>query len=334
VQGSDGSNGFPFEVGDDLHEYIHTDAIGSVRMVTGHAGVVLNRYDYRPFGEPWPAGSDAAPVGFAGSELDAELGNSSWLAANYMGARWLQAAIGRFTSVDPGHADGTLTDPQSWNGYAYVRNNPLAFVDPDGRQTYIVGAGDLVTGEGGGMSDEDRAIWSLISGRALADGLSRIGATVSAAVDALTGTAEVGAPEITRTTMSKPQPYAVAVPFVVLATAVVSKRVPALAGSVLPKPNLVGTGPAAKKLQNIIDALYKGTTNPRRVGTGTTADAIRHELANPGVSVGGKLHSQKGQDYARALENWLKANPLAPGRDRIVAQSLLNELRDALAGQP
>lgn len=30
-------------------------------------------------------------------------------------------------------AMGDLSDPQSWNGYAYVNNNPLRRVDPDGR---------------------------------------------------------------------------------------------------------------------------------------------------------------------------------------------------------
>jgi hypothetical protein len=42
-------------------------------------------------------------------------------------------------SVDPGNASAFLypDDPQSWNSYAYGRNNPLLFVDPDG-ETYRV----------------------------------------------------------------------------------------------------------------------------------------------------------------------------------------------------
>lgn len=87
------------------------------------------------------------------------------------------------------------------------------------------------------------------------------------------------------------------------------------------------------KLQNIINDLYRGTTNPNRVGTGTTADAIRHELAT-GQAVGGRFHIQKGTEYARALENWLRANPNAPYRDRVVAQSVLDDLRSALGGGP
>lgn len=48
------------------------------------------------------------------------------------------------------------------------------------------------------------------------------------------------------------------------------------------------------KLQNIVNDLYKGTTNPSRVGTGTTADAVRNELAT-GLPTGGKFHSEKAR---------------------------------------
>ena len=71
------------------------------------------------------------------------------------------------------------------------------------------------------------------------------------------------------------------------------------------------------------------SANPRRVGTGTTADALRYELRT-GNTVFGKSHLQKGEDSLRGLENWLKANPNAPYHDRLVARSLANDLLDAL----
>ncbi len=43
---------------------------------------------------------------------------------------------------------------------------------------------------------------------------------------------------------------------------------------------------------------------------------------------------QKGQESIRALENWLKGNPNATYRDRVVAESLLNDLRSAVGGGP
>jgi RHS repeat-associated protein len=52
----------------------------------------------------------------------------------YFGARYYGSKIGRFTSVDPVYSwRENLVDPQRWNRYAYVRNNPLRYTDPDGR---------------------------------------------------------------------------------------------------------------------------------------------------------------------------------------------------------
>jgi hypothetical protein len=81
--------------------------------------------------------------------------------------------------------------------------------------------------------------------------------------------------------------------------------------------------------ENYVSDLYKGTTNPNRVGTGTTADAIRAELET-GQATAGKFHIQKEQDTARDLGNWHRRNPGAEPHDRLVAQSLGNELLDAL----
>lgn len=127
------SNGVPFTVGTEEVQYYHTDAIGSVRSVTGHKGYVFARHDFLPFGQEWPAqpGSQER-IGYADTEVDKETGNSSWEALNYIGARSLHTQTGRFTSVDPGHANGNILDPQSWNGYSYAGNNPLRFVDPSG----------------------------------------------------------------------------------------------------------------------------------------------------------------------------------------------------------
>jgi RHS repeat-associated protein len=61
-----------------------------------------------------------------GKERDAETG------LDYFGARYLSAAQGRFTSPDPKLYPDAVLDSQSWNKYAYVRNNPMRLVDPDG----------------------------------------------------------------------------------------------------------------------------------------------------------------------------------------------------------
>jgi RHS repeat-associated protein len=64
-----------------------------------------------------------------GKERDSESG------LDYFGARYFGSALGRFTSPDP--LPGWANDPQSWNMYAYGRNNPLKYTDPDG-ETYRV----------------------------------------------------------------------------------------------------------------------------------------------------------------------------------------------------
>ena len=48
-----------------------------------------------------------------------------------MMARYYSSSVGRFMSPDP-VGDTALRDPQSWNLFAYVRNNPLAYIDPSG----------------------------------------------------------------------------------------------------------------------------------------------------------------------------------------------------------
>ena len=120
----------------DQVTYYHTDAIGSVRMITDATGQVVTRYDYLPFGQDWPdppAGQD--PRRFGGKERDQET------AFDYFGARHYMGRSGRFTAVDPEHVNGNIYDPQSWNGYSYAGNNPLRFTDPDGT-TYEICADD------------------------------------------------------------------------------------------------------------------------------------------------------------------------------------------------
>jgi RHS repeat-associated protein len=126
----------PPAFGQEVIKYYHLDAIGSVRVVTNAAGAVVERHDYLPFGEECLTGPCASNPGvgagqprkFTGKERDAETG------LDYFGARYYGSKIGRFTTVDPVYTwRENLVDPQRWNRYAYGRNNPFRYVDPDGK---------------------------------------------------------------------------------------------------------------------------------------------------------------------------------------------------------
>lgn len=76
-------------------QYYHSDAIGSVRMITDATGGVVARYDYLPFGEEWGSPTVQDPRKFGGKERDTET------TFDYFGARYFSASMGRFTTVDP-----------------------------------------------------------------------------------------------------------------------------------------------------------------------------------------------------------------------------------------
>ncbi|MFO0508551.1 MAG: RHS repeat-associated core domain-containing protein, partial [bacterium] len=103
--------------------------LGSTRMVTGETGTVAAGYDYLPFGEVVreSGGMAGQTVRFTGKERDEGTGLDNFL------ARYYSAPVGRFTSPDAPFADQGAEDPQSWNLFAYGRNNPLRFTDPTGR---------------------------------------------------------------------------------------------------------------------------------------------------------------------------------------------------------
>ncbi len=117
-------------------EYYHLDAVGNVRVATDSSGNVMEQHDYLPFGEECTTGPCASNPGvaggqtrkFTGKERDQETGY------DYFGARYYGSKTGRFTAIDPVYTwKENLEDPQRWNRYAYGRNNPLRYIDPDGR---------------------------------------------------------------------------------------------------------------------------------------------------------------------------------------------------------
>ncbi|MEO6083322.1 MAG: polymorphic toxin-type HINT domain-containing protein, partial [Umezawaea sp.] len=79
-----------------------------------------------------PFGGVRAAVGAWSTAMDKGFvgGTDDNTGLTHLGAREYDPATGRFTSVDPVIDN---TDPQQMHGYTYGNNNPLSYVDADGR---------------------------------------------------------------------------------------------------------------------------------------------------------------------------------------------------------
>lgn len=120
--------------------HFHLDHLGSARLITDAGKGIVEKLEYFPFGE-----ENVTPGGetkkFTGHERD--FNTASGWNLDYMHARYYAGGLGRFLSTDPVY--GNLSRPQSWNRYAYVLNNPVGYVDPDGRQALAYGETITVT---------------------------------------------------------------------------------------------------------------------------------------------------------------------------------------------
>lgn len=57
-----------------------------------------------------------------------------------MVARYYSSSLGRFLAVDPASESINPANPQTWNRYAYVLNNPLVLIDPTGETLTVSGS--------------------------------------------------------------------------------------------------------------------------------------------------------------------------------------------------
>lgn len=112
--------------------YFTNDQINSTRVVTDDSGNVVSSTTYSPFGKKIQSAQiieEAPKPQFSGKERE------QITSTDYFGARYYDHSTYRFNSTDPVISKKeALVDPQRWNLYAYCRNNPITYLDPDGKR--------------------------------------------------------------------------------------------------------------------------------------------------------------------------------------------------------
>ena len=112
-----------------LAYYRHTDHLGSSRLATTPSRTLYSSTAHAPFGEPY-AQAGTTDLSFTGQEQDTVSGMHDFLLRKYVPVQ------GRWTSPDPaGLGAVDPTNPQTWNRYAYVLNNPMSAIDLLGEAT-------------------------------------------------------------------------------------------------------------------------------------------------------------------------------------------------------
>ena len=114
---------------DGKYHYYLKDHQGNNRVVINQSGTVEEANHYYPFGGVFASSGNVQPYKYNGKELDAKKG-LNWY--DY-GARHYDAALGRFTTVDPSAENYYSTSP-----FTYCLNNPLNYIDPLGTDTVDV----------------------------------------------------------------------------------------------------------------------------------------------------------------------------------------------------
>jgi RHS repeat-associated protein len=104
---------------------------GGAAVVTDRLGSVANGRRYYPYGEEMGTVTPQDRAKYATYTRDASTG------LDYAKNRYYKSTWGRFTTADPYRASGGPADPQSWNRYAYVENDPVNYHDPWGLYRYV-----------------------------------------------------------------------------------------------------------------------------------------------------------------------------------------------------
>ncbi|MPM99760.1 hypothetical protein SDC9_146954 [bioreactor metagenome] len=119
--------GYATVSGTPVYYYYLKDHQGNNRVVISQGGAVQEVNHYYPFGGLFGDGVQPSiqRYKYNGKELDREFGLDMY---DY-GARHYDAVLGRWFTVDPLAEKYYFISP-----YVYVANNPVRYIDPDGRE--------------------------------------------------------------------------------------------------------------------------------------------------------------------------------------------------------
>ncbi len=112
--------------------YLHSDQLGSSRLLTDPGGEVTGAFSYGPYGSLiGTSGAESTPMGFAGQYTDSASG------LQYLRARFYDPSTGQFITRDP--LERLTRAP-----YAYASNDPLNLRDPSGEIAAAIACGATI----------------------------------------------------------------------------------------------------------------------------------------------------------------------------------------------
>jgi len=120
------------------------DHLGSTRVIVNESGDMTASYVYGPYGEDYAFSEAYIPFVNQGSEFKYTgqiHDDDEYFSMYYYGARYYDPTLGIFWQVDP-----AMDNYPGWSPYAYTLDNPLKYVDPDGRFIWLLFAGGVAGG--------------------------------------------------------------------------------------------------------------------------------------------------------------------------------------------
>jgi RHS repeat-associated protein len=122
----------------------HYDWLGSARFESNMSEQEYGDLAYAPFGESYSI-KNTPYLSFTGENQDTISGSYDFLYREYNSAqgRWISSDPAGLGAVDP-------SNPQSWNRYSYVMNNPLSAIDSMGLSPMAPSRADQYTCDPGG----------------------------------------------------------------------------------------------------------------------------------------------------------------------------------------